>query len=66
MPGAALLLLLDNVGTPRRGPDRERAPKVFGEVEWITIFFFIGLFMVVAGVEHAGVLELARGRARSR
>jgi Na+/H+ antiporter NhaD/arsenite permease-like protein len=30
--------------------------EVFGEVEWITIFFFIGLFMVVAGVEHAGLL----------
>ncbi len=36
--------------------------EVFGEVEWITIFFFVGLFMVVAGVEHAGLLELmARG-----
>ncbi len=32
--------------------------EVFGEVEWITIFFFVGLFMVVAGVEHAGLLEL--------
>ena len=31
--------------------------EVFGEVEWVTIFFFIGLFMVVAGVEHAGLLE---------
>lgn len=32
--------------------------EVFGEVEWITIFFFVGLFMVVAGVEHAGLLEM--------
>jgi len=32
--------------------------EVFGEVEWITIFFFVGLFMVVAGVEHAGLLNL--------
>lgn len=32
--------------------------EVFGEVEWITIFFFVGLFMVVAGVEHAGLLDL--------
>lgn len=32
--------------------------EMFGEVEWITIFFFVGLFMVVAGVEHAGLLEL--------
>ena len=27
------------------------------EVEWQTIFFFVGLFMVVGGVEHAGLLE---------
>jgi hypothetical protein len=27
-------------------------------VEWITIFFFVGLFMVVHGVEHAGLLKL--------
>jgi Na+/H+ antiporter NhaD/arsenite permease-like protein len=26
-------------------------------VEWPTIFFFVGLFMVVGGVEHAGLLE---------
>ncbi|MBA3544875.1 MAG: ArsB/NhaD family transporter [Nannocystis sp.] len=32
--------------------------EVFGEVEWITIFFFVGLFMVVAGVEHAGLLDI--------
>ena len=31
---------------------------MFGEVEWITIFFFIGLFMVIAGVEHTGALRL--------
>lgn len=30
--------------------------EIFGEVEWVTIFFFVGLFMVVAGVEHAGLL----------
>jgi Na+/H+ antiporter NhaD/arsenite permease-like protein len=27
------------------------------EVEWATIFFFVGLFMVVGGVEEAGLLE---------
>jgi len=27
------------------------------EVEWQTIFFFVGLFMVVAGVERVGLLE---------
>ena len=29
----------------------------FLEVEWPTIFFFVGLFMVVGGVEEAGLLE---------
>jgi Na+/H+ antiporter NhaD/arsenite permease-like protein len=27
------------------------------EVEWATIFFFVGLFMVVGGVQQAGLLE---------
>jgi Na+/H+ antiporter NhaD/arsenite permease-like protein len=32
------------------------------EVEWTTIFFFVGLFMVVGGVEQAGLLEdIGRG-----
>jgi Na+/H+ antiporter NhaD/arsenite permease-like protein len=28
-------------------------------VEWITLFFFMGLFVVVAGVERAGVIQKA-------
>ncbi len=36
----------------------ENVVKVFNEVEWITIFFFVGLFIVIAGVEHAGLLRL--------
>jgi Na+/H+ antiporter NhaD/arsenite permease-like protein len=31
--------------------------EAFLEVEWATIFFFVGLFMVVGGVEQAGLLE---------
>jgi Na+/H+ antiporter NhaD/arsenite permease-like protein len=32
------------------------------EVEWTTIFFFVGLFIVVGGVEEAGLLEdIGRG-----
>ena len=33
----------------------------FAEVEWITIFFFVGLFVIVAGVARAGVLEWFAG-----
>jgi Na+/H+ antiporter NhaD/arsenite permease-like protein len=55
--GAAILLLLDNVG---RSVDEQhhRVIENFNEVEWITIFFFVGLFIVVAGVEHAGLLRM--------
>jgi Na+/H+ antiporter NhaD/arsenite permease-like protein len=55
--GAAILLLLDNLGRSAEA-QHERLVESFNEVEWITIFFFVGLFVVVAGVEHAGVLRL--------
>ncbi|QEX17005.1 membrane protein [Hypericibacter terrae] len=57
MLGAALLLLLENLG--RSGEEQSHAVhQTFSEVEWITIFFFVGLFVIVAGVEHAGLLGL--------
>ena len=56
LSGAALLLLLDNLGRPAE-EQTHRLNGVFSEVEWITIFFFVGLFTVVAGVEHAGLLD---------
>jgi Na+/H+ antiporter NhaD/arsenite permease-like protein len=55
LSGAALLLLLDNVGRPLE-EQVGHVSRLFGQVEWITIFFFVGLFAVVAGVEHAGLL----------
>ncbi|MBK8337208.1 MAG: ArsB/NhaD family transporter [Sterolibacteriaceae bacterium] len=55
--GAALLLMLDNVGRSAEHQS-ENVLKVYNEVEWITIFFFVGLFIVIAGVEHAGLLQL--------
>lgn len=55
--GAAVLLLLDNFGRSAEH-QHERLIESFNEVEWITIFFFVGLFIVVAGVEHAGLLRL--------
>jgi len=55
--GAAILLMLDNIG--RSVEDQHhRMIESFNEVEWITIFFFVGLFIVVAGVEHAGLLKM--------
>lgn len=57
MAGAALLLMLDNLG---KSAEHQSASvvKVYNEIEWITIFFFVGLFIVIAGVEHAGLLRL--------
>ena len=56
MFGAALLLILHCL--PH---DQEKQTKLvarsLGEVEWITIFFFIGLFILVYGVETTGILE---------
>jgi Na+/H+ antiporter NhaD/arsenite permease-like protein len=58
MFGAALLLLLDNL--PRSSEDQSRSVHAtFGEVEWVTIFFFMGLFVVVHGLESTGVIALA-------
>ncbi len=56
MFGAAILVLLDNWAHPAH-KQSERVHATFGDVEWITLFFFIGLFVVVAGVEHAGLLD---------
>ena len=52
---AALLLLLENFG---RSPAAQSASvqKTLGKVEWITIFFFVGLFVSVKGLEEVGLL----------
>ena len=57
MIGAALLMLLHGLGKDAETQGHE-AHATFAEVEWVTIFFFIGLFVVVHGVERAGVLSL--------
>jgi Na+/H+ antiporter NhaD/arsenite permease-like protein len=56
MFGAALLLLL-RVYDKHAEDQSHVIHHTFGEVEWITIFFFVGLFVVVAGIEKAGALE---------
>ncbi len=55
--GAAILLLLVNYRSDA-GAQSEHVQNIFGEVEWITIFFFVGLFVLVHGIERAGVLDL--------
>lgn len=49
--GASLLMLLVM-------PRREKALElIFSKVEWTTIFFFIGLFVLVGGLEVNGIIE---------
>jgi Na+/H+ antiporter NhaD/arsenite permease-like protein len=57
MLGAAALMLLDNWGHHGEMAARN-LHETFSDVEWITIFFFIGLFIVVHGVEVGGLLQL--------
>ncbi len=46
--GAGLLLLLSGTHEPH---------EVFAEIEWPTIFFFIGLFIIVGGVAKVGLIK---------
>jgi len=57
MFGAALLLLLQTFGQALE--DKDHAYEgIMAEVEWTTIFFFVGLFIIVTGVEHTGVIQM--------
>ncbi len=56
MFGAAILILLDN--WPHSAEHQTRKVHAsFSDVEWITLFFFIGLFVVVSGVERTGLIS---------
>ena len=57
MGGAALLLLLTNIGKSAEDQS-QNVHKGFSEVEWVTIFFFVGLFILVHGLEQVGLLEI--------
>ena len=58
--GAAILMLLHNL-EHHREPEKQtlRVTETFNEVDWITIFFFLGLFVIVHGIDAAGVLDLS-------
>ena len=48
MGGAAALLLISRI----------EPEEIFKELEWNTLFFFIGLFIVVGGLEVTGVIKM--------
>jgi len=57
MFGAAILVLLASFNMN----GEEQAELLHGalvEVEWAALLFFVGLFIIVAGVEHAGLLTI--------
>ena len=55
--GASVLLVL-HVFPHNQEKQTKMVSRALGEVEWITIFFFIGLFILVYGVESTGLLEM--------
>ncbi len=61
LAGAAALMLLDNV-KHRGAKQADNVHATFADVEWTTIFFFIGLFVVVHAVEASGLLVLVGGK----
>ena len=60
MLGAAALLLAASWGEAER-LQSERLHEAMMDVEWPTLFFLIGLFVIVSGVEHAGLLAILGG-----
>ncbi len=47
LSGASLLIILSG----------DKPESYFVEIEWVTIFFFIGLFIMIGAVEEAGVIK---------
>lgn len=51
MAGASVLLIF------------ESPKEILNEIEWTTIFFFLGLFIVIGGVEKVGLIDLMAQKA---
>ncbi len=49
LAGAVLLLLLTD--------EELGSERIFANVEWVTLLFFIGLFVLVGGLEEVGVID---------
>ncbi|MGO4887411.1 ArsB/NhaD family transporter [Anaerobacillus sp. MEB173] len=49
MAGALLLMLLTH--------NEQETEEVFKSIEWVTLFFFIGLFMLVGGLKDVGIID---------
>jgi Na+/H+ antiporter NhaD/arsenite permease-like protein len=61
--GAAVLMLLHNIEHhAEKEKQSVKVTETFNEVDWITIFFFIGLFIVVHGFDVAGAIGILSRR----
>lgn len=54
--GAAIILLLYTFRLPHSQSD-EKVEDVLNHVDWTTIFFFVGLFVIVGALEQTGFLH---------
>ncbi len=55
--GAAVLMLIDNFGRPSEEQSKN-VHAALSEAEWITLMFFLGLFVIVYGVVKVGVIDM--------
>ncbi len=58
--GAALLLIITQINN-MIGPKQHRIGSIdelFSEIDWHTLFFFIGMFIMIAGLEASGVIGI--------
>lgn len=55
--GAAVLLFIYSLGKSHSERDK-LVEEAFSFVDWTTIFFFAGLFVIVYGLEESGVLQI--------
>ncbi len=53
--GAAIHILVDNI-SHRRHLQTLYITATYGDIDWITIFFFVGLFILVRGLDATGVI----------
>jgi Na+/H+ antiporter NhaD/arsenite permease-like protein len=61
LTGAAVLMVLDN-WRHRGVKQADNVHATFADVDWTTIFFFIGLFVVVHAVDMSGLLTIVAGK----
>lgn len=54
--GAAIMLLLYTFNQPHFAAN-DKVENILNHVDWITIFFFTGLFVIVGALETTGLLE---------